>query len=208
VTAQYPAAAVGGRIDQDRRIADVEVAVIGGGQAGLAAGYFLRRAKADFVVLDAQSRPGGAWRHGWDSLRLFSPARYSPPRGRQGPRLRRTGPEKAERPKAESSPTPPKALSGHSVGEFGADGQTRRSAKQFARGRRGGILTTASRSDTAAIMPDRWRPLITAGHRRWTGAGGRGRILVGFMELREGLGAGRRPACSAGDRASDSDVGR
>ena len=79
MTAQHPAAApVHGRIDQDRHIADVEVAVIGGGQAGLAAGYFLRRAKADFVILDAQSRAGGAWRHGWDSLRLFSPARYSP----------------------------------------------------------------------------------------------------------------------------------
>lgn len=78
MTAQYPAAAVDGRNNQDRRIADVEVAVIGGGQAGLAAGYFLRRANADFVILDAQSRAGGAWRHGWDSLRLFSPARYSP----------------------------------------------------------------------------------------------------------------------------------
>ena len=38
------------------------------GRPGLAAGYFLRRAKADFVILDAQSRPGGAWRHGWDSF--------------------------------------------------------------------------------------------------------------------------------------------
>lgn len=56
----------------------VGTVVIGGGQAGLAAGYYLRRAGADFVVLDAQSGPGGTWRHGWDSLRLFSPARYSP----------------------------------------------------------------------------------------------------------------------------------
>ena len=60
------------RDGQYRQIADVEVVVIGGGQAGLAAGYFLRRAEAGFVILDAQSRPGGAWRHGWDSLRLFS----------------------------------------------------------------------------------------------------------------------------------------
>ena len=51
--------------------------VIGGGQAGLAAGYYLRRGGLDFVVLDAQPEPGGAWRHGWDSLRLFSPARHS-----------------------------------------------------------------------------------------------------------------------------------
>lgn len=74
MNSQYPVAH--GRGD-DRHIDDVDVAVIGGGQAGLAAGYFLRRVKADFVILDAQSRPGGAWRHYWDSLRLFSPARYS-----------------------------------------------------------------------------------------------------------------------------------
>ncbi|MCP2246403.1 Pyridine nucleotide-disulfide oxidoreductase [Lentzea aerocolonigenes] len=51
--------------------------MIGGGQAGLAAAYYLRRAGIDHVVLDAQLTPGGAWPHGWDSLRLFSPARHS-----------------------------------------------------------------------------------------------------------------------------------
>lgn len=54
-----------------------DIVVIGGGQMGLSLGYYLRRAGADFVILDAQSGPGGAWRHGWDSLRLFSPAGYS-----------------------------------------------------------------------------------------------------------------------------------
>jgi putative flavoprotein involved in K+ transport len=54
-----------------------QVVVIGGGQAGLAAGYYLRRAGLDFVILDASAEPGGAWRHGWNSLRLFSPARHS-----------------------------------------------------------------------------------------------------------------------------------
>ena len=34
--------------------------VIGGGQAGLAAGYHLRRAGVDFVILDAQDGP--RWR--------------------------------------------------------------------------------------------------------------------------------------------------
>src|SRR5688500_2282397 len=63
----------------------VDVLVIGGGQAGLAAGYYLRRAKADFVILDAQEEPGGAWRHAWPSLRLFSPAQYSSLPGRMMP---------------------------------------------------------------------------------------------------------------------------
>ncbi len=55
----------------------IDVAVIGGGQAGLAAGYFLRRTGLDFVILDDATGPGGAWRHGWDSLTLFSPAESS-----------------------------------------------------------------------------------------------------------------------------------
>ncbi|MDO5684308.1 MAG: FAD-dependent oxidoreductase, partial [Propionibacteriaceae bacterium] len=53
------------------------VVVIGGGQAGLAVAYFLRRAKLDYVVLDDQPYPGGAWSHTWPSLRLFSPAEFS-----------------------------------------------------------------------------------------------------------------------------------
>ncbi|WP_374985239.1 ArsO family NAD(P)H-dependent flavin-containing monooxygenase [Streptomyces fradiae] len=59
-----------------------DVVVIGGGQAGLAAGYHLRRLGLDFVVLDAQATPGGAWQHTWDSLHLFSPAAYSSLPGR------------------------------------------------------------------------------------------------------------------------------
>jgi cation diffusion facilitator CzcD-associated flavoprotein CzcO len=39
---------------------------------GLALGYYLKRAKADFLILDAGEAAGGAWRHGWDLLRLFS----------------------------------------------------------------------------------------------------------------------------------------
>lgn len=56
---------------------EVDVVVIGGGQAGLAAGYYLRRAGHNFVILDDQPTPGGAWPHTWASLTLFSPARYS-----------------------------------------------------------------------------------------------------------------------------------
>lgn len=54
-----------------------DVVVVGGGQAGLAAGYFLRRAKLDFAVLDAGEGPGGSWTEYWNSLRLFSPAEHS-----------------------------------------------------------------------------------------------------------------------------------
>lgn len=54
-----------------------DVVIIGGGQAALATAYFLRRTGLSFVMLDAEDAPGGAWRHGWNSLRLFSPATWS-----------------------------------------------------------------------------------------------------------------------------------
>ena len=54
-----------------------ETVVIGGGQAGLAVGYHLARRGRPFVILDANERIGESWRSRWDSLRLFTPARYS-----------------------------------------------------------------------------------------------------------------------------------
>jgi putative flavoprotein involved in K+ transport len=54
-----------------------DVVVVGGGQAGLAMGYHLARRGRDFVILDAAPRVGHAWRTRWDSLTLFTPARYS-----------------------------------------------------------------------------------------------------------------------------------
>ncbi|HCP04781.1 MAG TPA: pyridine nucleotide-disulfide oxidoreductase, partial [Pseudomonas sp.] len=54
----------------------LDVIVIGGGQAGLATAYFLRRTGLSYLILDAEDGPGGAWRHGWNSLRLFSPATW------------------------------------------------------------------------------------------------------------------------------------
>lgn len=50
--------------------------VIGGGQAGLAAGYFLAQKGKDFIILDEASRTGESWRNRWDSLRLFTPSQF------------------------------------------------------------------------------------------------------------------------------------
>jgi len=55
----------------------IRTIVIGGGQAGLSVGYHLAKRGLPFVILDANLRTGDAWRNRWDSLRLFSPARYS-----------------------------------------------------------------------------------------------------------------------------------
>lgn len=50
--------------------------IIGGGQAGLATGYYLQQLGRNFVILDANECIGDSWRKRWDSLRLFTPARY------------------------------------------------------------------------------------------------------------------------------------
>ncbi len=54
-----------------------DVVIIGGGQSGLALGYYLRRSHLQFIILDKESSPGGSWQHYWLSLRLFSPAQWS-----------------------------------------------------------------------------------------------------------------------------------
>jgi putative flavoprotein involved in K+ transport len=54
----------------------LEVVVVGGGQAGLAVGYFLAQQKRRFTILEAAGEPAAAWRSRWDSLRLFTSARY------------------------------------------------------------------------------------------------------------------------------------
>ncbi|MGY4828531.1 NAD(P)-binding domain-containing protein [Sphaerotilaceae bacterium SBD11-9] len=58
--------------------ADVyDAVVIGAGQAGLATGFHLQQAGRRFVILDANDSAGGSWPHYYQSLRLFSPARFS-----------------------------------------------------------------------------------------------------------------------------------
>lgn len=54
----------------------VDTLIIGAGQAGLATGYHLSRIGRDFLVVDGNERVGDNWRCHWDSLRLFTPAKY------------------------------------------------------------------------------------------------------------------------------------
>jgi putative flavoprotein involved in K+ transport len=63
-------------MSNDTAIEQREVVVVGGGQSGLAMGYLLGRRGIDFTILEAADAPAAAWRGRWDSLRLFTPARY------------------------------------------------------------------------------------------------------------------------------------
>ena len=74
----------------------LETIVVGGGQAGLATGYWLAKRGGSFLILDASERVGDAWRTRWDSLRLFTPARYDALPGMRFPAPNWTFPTKAE----------------------------------------------------------------------------------------------------------------
>lgn len=63
-------------MDDTRSSERVQVVVIGGGQAGLSVGYALAQRGLSFVILEGRARVGDSWRARWDSLRLFTPARY------------------------------------------------------------------------------------------------------------------------------------
>jgi len=74
----------------------VNTVVVGGGQAGLSVGYHLAQRGLPFIILDAHERIGDAWRRRWDSLRLFSPARYDGLAGMPFPAAPHTFPTKDE----------------------------------------------------------------------------------------------------------------
>jgi putative flavoprotein involved in K+ transport len=54
----------------------IETLIIGAGQAGLSTGYHLQRRGRPFLIVDGADRIGDNWRHQWDTLRLYSPAKY------------------------------------------------------------------------------------------------------------------------------------
>jgi putative flavoprotein involved in K+ transport len=73
-----------------------DVIVIGGGQAGLSVGYHLARRGLRFVILDANKDVGDSWRSRWDSLRLFTPAKFNGLDGMPFPAPRNSFPTKDE----------------------------------------------------------------------------------------------------------------
>nr|WP_100401922.1 NAD(P)-binding domain-containing protein [Bacillus sp. FJAT-42315] len=54
-----------------------EVVIIGGGQAGLAMGYYLKKRNTSFMILDQAQETGASWKERYDSLTLFTPRAYS-----------------------------------------------------------------------------------------------------------------------------------
>ncbi len=56
---------------------NLDVLVIGGGQAGLAMGYHLKQAGYRFLIVERNPHVGDSWRNRYDSLVLFTPRAYN-----------------------------------------------------------------------------------------------------------------------------------
>jgi putative flavoprotein involved in K+ transport len=54
----------------------IETLIVGAGQAGLSTGYQLKRRGRPFLIVDGNQRIGDNWRRQWDTLRLYTPAKY------------------------------------------------------------------------------------------------------------------------------------
>jgi putative flavoprotein involved in K+ transport len=84
----------GDEMNGNHEVERIQTVIVGGGQAGLSVGYYLARRGLPFVILDANARVGDAWRSRWDSLRLFTPARYNGLAGMRFPAKGDTFPSK------------------------------------------------------------------------------------------------------------------
>jgi putative flavoprotein involved in K+ transport len=74
----------------------VETLIIGAGQAGLSTGYQLKRRGRPFLIVDGNQRIGDNWRQQWDTLRLYTPAKYDGLPGLPFPAARWHFPDKDE----------------------------------------------------------------------------------------------------------------
>lgn len=59
------------------KLCNYEAVIVGGGQAGIAMGYHLKMNNLSFVILEGNERVGDSWRKRYNSLKLFTPYRYS-----------------------------------------------------------------------------------------------------------------------------------
>jgi len=73
-----------------------DVVVIGGGQAGLAAGYYLQKHGLRYILLEAGEQTAGSWVNYYENLRLFSPVQYSSLPGLPFPLVNDTYPSRTE----------------------------------------------------------------------------------------------------------------
>lgn len=73
-----------------------DVVVIGAGQAGLSVSYQLQKQGVNHIVLDGASRIGDVWRNRWDSLRLFTAAKFDGLEGYRFPANKDAFPTKDE----------------------------------------------------------------------------------------------------------------
>lgn len=64
----------------------LDTLIIGAGQSGLAAGYYLKKAGRDFLIIAADTHVGETWHNRWDSLRLFTPRPFTHLPGYKMPR--------------------------------------------------------------------------------------------------------------------------
>ena len=71
-----------------------DVIVIGGGQAGLAMGYWLKQSTFSYLIVDKQESVGETWKNRYDSLVLFTPGQYNTLPGLSFPGEQRDYPSK------------------------------------------------------------------------------------------------------------------
>lgn len=74
----------------------VNSVVIGAGQSGLAAAYYLKKNNLDFIIIDEGIKVGDSWRLRWDSLRLFTPSQHDSLPGLPFPAVKGSLPTKEE----------------------------------------------------------------------------------------------------------------
>lgn len=74
----------------------IRTVVIGSGQSGLAAAFYLKKNNEEFIILDSGENVGNSWRERWDSLRLFTPSQHDGLPSFKYPAVRGTLPTKEE----------------------------------------------------------------------------------------------------------------